>query len=104
MEARCFIKRDQLLPNVSRQDKKIQKYMKTASFIFDFNSEKEAKIVAKTLYPEIQHSIPKTDVEMSVSGNRFYLKIMSEDVSSLRAACNSYLRWINTAFNVKKII
>jgi len=78
--------------------------MKKASFIFVFDSEKEAKIVAESLNPEIKHKIPKTEIEVSLSGKTFSLEIEATDVSYLRAACNSYLRWINTAINVRKTV
>jgi len=78
--------------------------MKTASFIFNFDSEEEAKIVAESLDPETKNKIPKTNVNISLSGDKISLKITSKDISSLRAACNSYLRWINTALNVKKTV
>jgi tRNA threonylcarbamoyladenosine modification (KEOPS) complex Pcc1 subunit len=78
--------------------------MKKASFIFVFDSEEEAKIVAESLNPEIKHKIPKTEIEVSLSGKTFSLEIEATDVSSLRAACNSYLRWINTAINVRKTV
>jgi tRNA threonylcarbamoyladenosine modification (KEOPS) complex Pcc1 subunit len=78
--------------------------MRSASFIFNFDSKKEAEIIAETLKPEIKHKIPKTDVEISLSENKICLKINAKDISSLRAAINSYLRWINTALNVKKTV
>ena len=78
--------------------------MKSARFIFNFNSKEEAKIIADALNPEIKNKIPKTDVEVTISDKTFTLKIDAKDISSLRAACNSYLRWINIALNVKKTI
>lgn len=78
--------------------------MRKASFIFDFDSEEEARIVAESLIPEIKHKIPKTKVEVHLSKNRFTLDVEAKDVSSLRAACNSYLRWIKTALDVKKTV
>ena len=78
--------------------------MKSAKFVFEFDSEKEARIIAESLQPEIKHKIPKTNVEVSRSNKTFSIKIEAKDISSLRAACNSYLRWINTALNVKKTI
>ena len=78
--------------------------MRSASFIFNFDSKKEAEIIAETLKPEIKHKIPKTNVEVSLSQNKFIMKIHAEDISSLRAAINSYLRWINTALSVKKTV
>jgi tRNA threonylcarbamoyladenosine modification (KEOPS) complex Pcc1 subunit len=78
--------------------------MKKACFVFNFDTAEEAKIIAESLDPEIKHTIPKTNVEVSLSDKKFILKIEANDVSSLRAACNSYLRWINTAINVKKTV
>ncbi|KYK30854.1 MAG: hypothetical protein AYK22_02865 [Thermoplasmatales archaeon SG8-52-3] len=78
--------------------------MKSARFVFNFDSEKEAKIIAETLNPEIKHKIPKTDIKISLEGSKFTLEISTKDISSLRAACNSYLRWINTALKVKKTV
>ena len=75
-----------------------------AKFVFDFDTTEEARVVAESLHPEIKHKIPKTDTEISISKKTFSLKIEAKDVSSLRAACNSYLRWINTALNVKKTV
>jgi len=76
--------------------------MKNASFIFNFDSEKEARIIAESLNPEIKNKIPKTSVNIRFKKNSIFLKIESDDISSLRAACNSYLRWINTALTVKR--
>ena len=101
MAARFFIKNDQLLPKVLNQDKG---FMKTARFVFNFDSEEEARIIAESLDPEIKHKIPKTDVQVTLSNKTFSLEIEAKDISSLRAACNSYLRWINTALNVKKTV
>jgi tRNA threonylcarbamoyladenosine modification (KEOPS) complex Pcc1 subunit len=78
--------------------------MRSASFILNFDSNKEARIIAETLEPEIKQKIPKTDVEISLSENKICLKINAKDISSLRAASNSYLRWINTALSVKKTV
>ena len=78
--------------------------MKKARFTFIFNTADEAKIVTRSLDPEIKHKIPKTDVKLTTSDKTVFLDIKANDTSSLRAAINSYLRWINTAINVKKIV
>jgi len=78
--------------------------MKTASFVFNFDSSEEARIIADSLNPEIKNKIPKTKVKVSLSGKTFSINLEAKDISSLRAACNSYLRWINTALNVKKTV
>jgi tRNA threonylcarbamoyladenosine modification (KEOPS) complex Pcc1 subunit len=73
-------------------------------FLIDFPSGKDAAIIAQSLSPEVQHKIPKSNVIFSVNKKTLKVIITSEDISSLRAACNSYLRWIQTAFAVKKLI
>ena len=78
--------------------------MRHAKFIFYFDSEDEVDVIVRSLSPEIKHKIPKTNVEVTYSGKTLYLKIKTSDVSSLRAACNSYLRWIDTALKVKRTI
>jgi len=78
--------------------------MMKVRFVFYFDSIKEAKVIAESLQPEIKHKIPKTDVDVYSSEKIFSLSIEAKDVSSLRAACNSYLRWINTALNVKRTV
>ena len=78
--------------------------IKKANFIFIFDTTDEAKVVSESLMPEIKHKIPKTNAKLSCDGNRFLLEIQADDVSSLRAACNSYLRWINTALDVKRSV
>jgi len=77
---------------------------KKASFKFCFNSSPEAALIVTSLSPELKQKIPKTNVEITHLDNTLLLNIQSNDVSSLRAACNSYLRWINTAISVKQLI
>jgi len=78
--------------------------MKKACFVFDFDTSKEANIVANSINPEIKNKIPKTKVDTNLSGKTFSITIEAKDLSSLRAAINSYLRWINTALTVKKTV
>ena len=77
---------------------------KNATFQFYFHSSAEAGIVASSLSPELKQKIPKTNVKITLSDNTLFLNIQSNDLSSLRAACNSYLRWINTAISVKNLV
>ena len=78
-------------------------YMR-AIFLFDCDSENEAKLILKSISPEIKQKIQKTNVTFKVKNTQLYLTIESDDVSSLRAACNSYLRWVNTVLEVKNVI
>lgn len=78
--------------------------MKKVSFDISFDSEENAKIIAEAISPEVKHRIPKTKVDIISSGKHLFLEIKAKDISSLRAAINSYLKWINTALEVKKNI
>ena len=75
-----------------------------ASFTINFDSEEDARVITKSIEPEILKKIPKTKVNVKSDKNIYKIIIEAQDISSLRAACNSYLRWINTALNVKKTI
>lgn len=76
--------------------------MKKASFKFVFDDENTAKIIHDSVKPEVVHKIPKTKIETILEKNMVFLEIKAADLSNLRAACNSYIRWIDTAFNVEK--
>lgn len=76
----------------------------SVSFSIPFPSTRAAQIIADALAPEASQKIPKSSVVISVEVAILKLKIGAEDVSSLRAACNSYLRWIQTAISVQDLI
>ena len=75
-----------------------------AHFSFHFPSQKKASIVVAALSPEITHKIPKSNVSVTQRGTILDLSIEADDLSSLRAACNSYLRWIQTALAVEELV
>ena len=75
-----------------------------ARIIIKMDSEINAKIVSLSVSPEIKKKIPNSKINLCFSENKIYLDIISKNVSSLRAACNSYLRWINTAYNITNSI
>ncbi|MFH1101918.1 MAG: KEOPS complex subunit Pcc1 [Methanobacteriota archaeon] len=78
--------------------------MKQAVFLFTCDSLREAQIVEQSLSPEIQQKIPKSTVNLTRDKKNLKLIIQSSDMSSLRAACNSYLRWIHTAVSVEHVV
>jgi KEOPS complex subunit Pcc1 len=53
-----------------------------------------ANIVVKSLHPETTRDIPRFHVNIKEDANTIYIEIEAEDISSLRAALNSYLRWM----------
>ncbi|HID25807.1 MAG TPA: hypothetical protein EYP23_05040 [Thermoplasmata archaeon] len=76
--------------------------MKKIRINFLFNLQEDLKVVMKSLEPEIKKRIPKTTVKLDYKGGEMVLTITAKDTSSLRAACNSYLRWVDTALNVRR--
>jgi tRNA threonylcarbamoyladenosine modification (KEOPS) complex Pcc1 subunit len=78
--------------------------MNKASFVFSFDTSQTASLIVQTLSPEMCQSIPKTRVELTLQKNKVFLTIATADVSSLRAACNSYLRWMQTAIDITTLV
>ncbi|HHH79439.1 MAG TPA: hypothetical protein ENL13_00885 [Thermoplasmatales archaeon] len=78
--------------------------MRRAELRFLFDSSEDARVVFKSLTPEVKKRIPKTTVELDFEGREMVLSITASDTSSLRAAINSYLRWVDTAFKVKDVL
>jgi tRNA threonylcarbamoyladenosine modification (KEOPS) complex Pcc1 subunit len=78
--------------------------MAKAEIIIDMDSNSDVRIIIDSISPEIKNKIPNTTIKLNISNNKILLNINSKNLSSLRAACNSYLRWINTAINVKNSI
>ena len=78
--------------------------MVEAEIMIETDSSFDAKIIIESISPEINNRILNTKVSLYSSDNKIFLNINSKNLSSFRAACNSYLRWINTAYSVKKTI
>ena len=64
----------------------------------------DPKKLAKCLSPEIKEDLAKTSMEMEIGDDSLKIKIDAEDVSSLRAALNSYLRWLRIATETNEVI
>ena len=58
--------------------------MKTARFVFNFDSAEEARIVAESLDPEIKHKIPKTNVKVFLSKKTFSIEIEAKEILRLK--------------------
>ena len=69
-----------------------------------FATPRDADIILQALTPEIAQKMPGSDTQLRVDASSLILTITTEDISSLRAACNSYLRWVQTAMSVKDLV
>lgn len=63
-----------------------------------------AQVVAKSLLPEMDRRIPRTEVNLKEDENSINLEIVAKDVNALRAAMNSYLRWMKVSIDTYKEI
>jgi len=57
----------------------------------------------RALGPELGRSVPRTRVEGAVEDGRVLISIETSDLSALRAALNSYLRWIKIAKDMTEL-
>ena len=66
-----------------------------------FSSEDQLKVVLEALKPETTApSTRRSKVQMKAEGDSLTLNFEARDTSALRAAINSYLRWILLAKTV----
>jgi KEOPS complex subunit Pcc1 len=70
--------------------------LRKAVFTFELGPEKNKAVLA-ALRPEASREIPRATAKVRLEGGRLLLEISSEDSASLRAAVNSYLRWVKVA-------
>lgn len=56
----------------------------------------------KALLPEIGEGVPRTNIDIVQEDRSLKVVITADDISSLRAALNSYLRWLNLAREVQE--
>ena len=68
---------------------------RNATITFECDNENMAKVIIGSLMPELtSKEIPRTNIELGRAGARVTLKIKAADINALRAALNSYLKWI----------
>jgi len=62
----------------------------------------KASVMEKTVKPESAVEIPRTSVRISRQEDKVTILIESGDVNGLRAAVNSYLRWMEMAARISE--
>lgn len=76
--------------------------VKCAKFTFEFG--KNNAIILQSMLPETKRVISRTKVEIKEENKKLVMKIIANDTTSLRAAINSYLRWINCSLEVCNLV
>jgi KEOPS complex subunit Pcc1 len=61
-----------------------------------------AGVVAKAISPESSERIPRTSVSVEEDEGVLRVVVEADDVASLRAALNSYIRWMHVAEETAK--
>ena len=67
-------------------------------------SGENAPTVFGAISPEAGREIPRTKVNARLDEGRLVLDLQATDLSALRAALNSYLRWIKIAEDMNKAV
>ena len=63
-----------------------------------------SQFLADTLMPEAKSVLPKTEVELKIEDGELVMRFGAEDVNSLRASLNSYLRWMRLALDTQEAV
>jgi len=61
-----------------------------------------SKVIRGSLSPEMGEKIPRTMITVEERENEIVVKIEADDQNALRAALNSYIRWMNVAEETAK--
>jgi len=56
------------------------------------------------LSPEVGRQIPRTRVSLKSEGDEIILSVEASDLGALRAALNSYLRWISISEEIGNMV
>ncbi|MBD6956002.1 MAG: KEOPS complex subunit Pcc1 [Thermoplasmata archaeon] len=63
-----------------------------------------AGIICKSIGVEGKRSIPRTEVNIDCSDDNLTIRISASDINALRAAINSYMRWINLVMELLEMV
>ncbi len=70
-----------------------------------FQTQKQLSAVVDALTPEVQRQIGiRSKITLAIDGDTLVLSFEAEDTVALRAAMNSYLRWIHSILNVLETV
>ena len=67
---------------------------------FEFNAGKDARIIYEALLPELDQDYQRTKTTLGLNGEKMILKVRSNDMVSMRAALNGWLRLIKITADI----
>ncbi|UCH88445.1 MAG: hypothetical protein JSV49_09295 [Thermoplasmata archaeon] len=77
--------------------------MKLATLNLQLGSDL-TELIYRSLEPELEREHTNALVEIKKQPNGLLLQIQTEELSTLRAALNSYIRWINCICSINNVI
>jgi tRNA threonylcarbamoyladenosine modification (KEOPS) complex Pcc1 subunit len=51
-----------------------------------------------------QEDVPRADIDVSCSGDEIQVIVRADNAAHLRAACNSFLEWIDLAERIGRLV
>ncbi|CAG0954070.1 MAG: KEOPS complex subunit Pcc1 [Candidatus Methanoperedens sp.] len=67
---------------------------------FEFNAGKDARIIYEALLPELDQDYQRTKTSLMPKGDTLFLKVEANDIVSMRAALNGWLRLIKITYEM----
>ncbi|MGC8584639.1 MAG: KEOPS complex subunit Pcc1 [Thermoplasmata archaeon] len=64
----------------------------------------DPEILYRVLNIENERDIPKARIDVNIINKNIIINIETENISSMRAAINSYMRWINLIEDILGLI
>jgi len=61
-------------------------------------------LLNEALAPETERTIPRTKVKVGMKGGLLCIEFEAADVNALRAAINSYLRWVTVGLQTADLV
>jgi len=76
-----------------------------AEIAIELSSKRHAVAIYKALKPETKHSIgPRSKVAIRQRGKDLRITVSAKDLRALRAALNSYLRWVSGSADLIRVV
>ena len=64
-----------------------------------YKDNTSANVIARSMAPETARAIPRTSVKIRENKESICIEISADDINALRAAVNSYLRWVAVSWD-----
>jgi KEOPS complex subunit Pcc1 len=74
-----------------------------AEFVFQVKDQRSAQYIFRALSPEKEDEIHRSNVDLVLCEDSIKLELKGDDVVSLRAALNTWMRLIKIAFEMVDI-